>query len=103
MKFQRGAPRPINSGRKKGSKNKRKVAKVADYLAEREINPAAEILRIIPSLDEKDQVSTWLDLLSYCQAKPKDEGIDTGALDPSEFEGVSNAELLQLIKTNETT
>lgn len=74
--FKKGEPRHINSGRKKGSKNKKRLIKAAELLAERDINPVEKILNIIPGLDPKDQARAWLDLLSYCQAKPTQNDAD---------------------------
>lgn len=85
-------------GRQKGTPNKSKVARVGEFLAEKGVNPAQEILDIIPTLDARDQLSAWLDLLSYCQAKPKaveetlpDEGDE-------ELGEITNAQLLELVK-----
>jgi hypothetical protein len=95
-------PRPPNSGRKKGSKNIRKVAKVSDILAERGLNPAEEILRILEQEDLKpsEQIDAWLDLLSYCQAKPKEveEDFDDGP--DEDLEDTPKEQLLKLVKNN---
>lgn len=111
MGFQKGQPRPPNAGRKKGSKNKKKVARVADYLAERDINPAKEILALIHGKDEEDKdlltpfakMQAWFDLLAYCQAKPKE--IDPSAEESDDdsdlldqFEQVTDATLLKIVK-----
>lgn len=99
MKFQKGMPRPINSGRKKGSKNKKKIARVSDVLTEKDINPAEKILELIPFLDEKDAIEAWFDLLSYCQSKPKQ--VEEEEIDPDEgMEDLPDdeGELLKLVK-----
>lgn len=92
--FQKGNP-----GRRPGSKNKKKIVKVADLLAEKEINPVEKILALIPSLDPQDQVKSWLDLLSYCQSKPKavEEPQDDDE-DLEDFDEVSNADLIKLVR-----
>lgn len=70
-KFQKGQPRPLNSGRRAGIPNKKKVLKAADVLAAQDINPAQKILDNISGLtNPMDIHKAWLDLLSYCQAKP---------------------------------
>lgn len=109
MSFQKGAPRPPNAGRKKGSKNKRKIPKVAEFLADKDINPAEEILNILEDdarLDEGDQklskrmrIEIWMDLLSYCQAKPAAEKApeDPGDED-DELDDISTDALLQIVK-----
>lgn len=111
MGFQKGQPRPPNAGRKKGSKNKKKVARVADYLAERDINPAMEILALIQGKDEEGKdlltpfakAQAWFDLLAYCQAKPKEVESDGDAADDDSdlletFENVTDATLLKIVK-----
>lgn len=98
MTFYKGMPKPPGSGRKPGSKNKKRVAKVADLLAEKDINPVDQILNLIPSLDEEGQVNAWLDLLAYCQAKPKvDDSFDDDD-DIDEFDDIPTEELLRIIK-----
>lgn len=103
--FEKGQPRPANAGRKKGSKNIKRIPKVADYLADKGINPAEEILRILEEDAKKDEadrkigpfgrIEIMLDLLSYCQAKPKeiDDVIDD---DESVFDDLSEDELLKI-------
>ncbi len=110
--FQKGVPRPPNSGRKKGSKNIKKVLKVADFLAQNDLNPAEEILKLINAKDPKDdeksllgpsvRLTAWLDLLSYCQAKPKAvEDNDNDEVDPDDFDELTSADLLKLVKSDE--
>lgn len=91
--FQKGNP-----GRRPGSKNKKKIVKVADLLAEKEINPVEKILELMPSLDPQDQVKSWLDLLSYCQAKPRAEELSDFDEDLEDFDEVSNADLIKLVR-----
>lgn len=73
MAFKKGEPRPANAGRKKGSLNRKTIARVADVLAEKDINPTEKILELIQKghLEPRDEVKAWLELLSYTQAKPK--------------------------------
>jgi hypothetical protein len=61
-----------NRGRPVGSPNKSKLLRVEDLLAEKDINPIEEILKLIPTLEPRDQVKTWLDIQGYVQAKPRD-------------------------------
>lgn len=101
MKFEKGQPKPESSGRKKGTPNKKKIVKVADLLAEQNINPAEKILNIIPTLDPEDQVKAWLDLLSYCEAKPKDQGPDGDGdddNDPDELDEVPLDNILEIYR-----
>lgn len=100
MAFQKGQPRPPNAGRKPGSVNKKRIPKVADYLAEKNINPVDEILALIPELKPWEQPKVWLELLSYCEAKPKAiEVLPSTDEDLDDFEDVSNEDLLRLIKS----
>lgn len=59
-------------GRPAGAPNKSKLLRVEDLLAEKNQNPIEEILKLLPTLDPRDQVKTWLDIQSYVQPKPKD-------------------------------
>ena len=61
-----------NGGRPLGSKTKSKLLRVEDLLSEKGINPVEEMLALIPSLEPRDQIKVWQDLLSYTQAKPRD-------------------------------
>ena len=99
MRFVAGAPRPANAGRKKGSKNKKKIAKVAEVLAEKNLNPAEEILKLIKETDSAGvKIAAWFDLLSYCQAKPKEVDDDAGEDPSEELEETPTETLLQLVK-----
>lgn len=71
MRFQKGHPKPANSGRKKGVRNKSKIARVQDVLDENKLNPVQALLDLLPHLEPKDQARVWSDLLTYCEAKPK--------------------------------
>lgn len=111
MKFQKGQPRPANAGRKKGSLNKKKIPKVSDFLSQKDLNPTEEILKIMAEdakLAKKDrkisklaQIDIWLDLLSYCQARPKELPEDLGEDEFSEeLEATPTETLLKLVKSN---
>lgn len=104
MAFQKGQGRPLGSGRKQGSQNKKRIAKVADLLAEQDISPVQEILDLINDpgngMFSYDRVKAWFDLLSYCEAKPKASDSDSSDEDDlDDFDEVSNEDLLKLIKT----
>lgn len=117
MGFQKGDSKPPGSGRQKGTSNKKTVAKVSDYLGDQGINPAEEILKIInekkKTLDDKGEVigetfvlgsqvraDLWLELLSFCHAKPKT--LEIKSSDPnedlSEFDNVATEDLMKAIK-----
>lgn len=102
MRFQKGQPRSPNAGRKKGSKNKKKLLKVSDVLAEADLQPVQEIIDLLSNgdLKDRDRLDAWFNLLSYCQAKPKeaaeDQMDDEGFLES--LDGVSNESLLKIVK-----
>lgn len=66
-------------------------------MAEQGISPVLEILKLMPKLRESDQLKAWLELLSYCAAKPKGHVDDDD--DPlRKLESLSDGELLQLVR-----
>lgn len=97
--FKKGMNKVPGSGRKKGTTNKRKYETVAEHLERFGLHPVAEIVKLIPEIDKKDRIKAWLELLAYCEAKPK--AIDVmpqDLINPEDFEEVSTDALLQLIK-----
>lgn len=102
MKFEKGMQKPANSGRKKGTPNKKKLVRVSDLLADKEINPAGEILKLINTgtLEPKDELKAWSELLSYCQPKPRDEGPDDDGNDddPDDGEEIPTADLISFVR-----
>lgn len=77
MAFVKGAPRPPNAGRKKGSKNKKTLLKVSDYLLQNNINIAQEIWASIQLInDPVDKTKLLLDLLRFVEAPKKEETTD---------------------------
>jgi hypothetical protein len=80
--FKKGMPKPAGSGRKKGTPNKTKLVRVADLFAEQGINPVDKVMELLPDMRPEAQAKVWLELLSYCQAKPKEElvGEDDGGV-----------------------
>lgn len=101
--FQKGMNKVPGSGRKVGSKNKKRLKKVAEVLAENDLNPVKELLNELAQIDEpKDRAKIWLELISFCQAKPKAiEEEDSGDFDEDDFSGVSTEDLLKLVKKPE--
>lgn len=93
--FKKGMTRHPNAGRKKGTPNKKRAVRIADYLAEKEINPAEKILELIPSLSPREQVDAWLELQSYVEAKPKPR--DDDADPPDSDTPLSAADILDLV------
>lgn len=106
MAFEKGQPRHPNAGRKKGTPNKKKLVKAADVLAEKDINPVQKILEIIEEKDQAKALSPyvkaqlWLDLLSYCQAKPKEtepDGDPDGG-DQDDFDEIPTDNILEIYR-----
>lgn len=122
MGFIKGQEKPLGSGRKPGTPNKSTVAKVTDFLGERGINPAEEILKIINQKElvhdsktnlQKEQfvlgpsarADLWLELLSFCHAKPKT--LEIKQSDPNsdltEFDSVATEDLMKVINKPATS
>jgi len=110
MKFQKGMSRPEGAGRKKGVPNKAKFQTTASVLAEAGLHPVSEILRILEEdakKDAKDQmypsakIGIYLDLLAFCQAKPKEIEEDVGDDPSEELEGTPTETLLKLVKDHD--
>jgi hypothetical protein len=104
VKFQPGNPKPANSGRKKGTPNNKRLKTVSQALADSGLEPVIEIVKLLQHGDmkDKDRADLWVDLLSYCQAKPKeieDPGDDVG--DENPLDGLTTADLLKLVRPNE--
>lgn len=97
--FQKGQPRPANAGRKLGSKNKKKFAKVAQVLAEQDLDLVGDILDLLAhgDLRDKDKLDGMLQLLSYCQAKPKDEGPQDDEEDDEAMDDLDDEQLLKIV------
>lgn len=91
------------SGRVKGTPNKKKWIKISELLAEKDIHPGEEILAILNNEDVRpaDQIKAWLELLSYCEVKPKENESardeEESEID-SELESLSDAQLIRLVK-----
>jgi hypothetical protein len=105
MRFQKGQPRHPDSGRKIGSTNKKKLKSLAETLEERGLEPIAELLKLLPQLDAKDAVRTWIDVFPYCYAKIKEDNSAVSIADTEEnllelFKDVSTETLLRVVKSD---
>lgn len=102
MPFEKGQSKVPGSGRKKGSKNKKRVPRVVEHLAENDIYPVVQILELIPTLDSAEQIETWLELLSYCEAKPK-EAFESSQQEDEKEEDVRELveQILAIARSNE--
>ncbi len=96
--------------------------KVSDFLGERDINPADEVLKIINEkklvfdsttqlerqeyvLNSSARANLWLELLSFCHAKPKTLEIKSSEPgdDLSDFDGVATDDLMKVINKPSTS
>lgn len=69
--FKKGEARLPNAGRKKGTPNVKtlmleKIFELNGY------SPSEELLKLLPSLDEKDQAKVHLELMQYLYPKRKE-------------------------------
>lgn len=97
MPFKPGQPPPPNSGRKKGTKNRKKVLKVAEYLAIHDITPTEEIIKLIHSgtLRPGEIMDAWKFLQSYTEAKPTPK--TPGQDEPTIEEPTKDADILSIV------
>lgn len=104
MAFQKGQGRPPGAGRKPGTPNKKTVLKVEEILSTAGINPIEKVLQLITELEPRDQVKYWLELQSYCEAKPKEaENVDDTPDELTLIEqlrDVSDSVLLSIVENN---
>lgn len=95
-------PRPEGSGRQPGSKNKKTILKVTETLTSRDFSPTDKLLDLLPTLEPEDQAKVLMFLISYCEAKPKEETKDDSNLEsPNELKDVSNSVLIKFLKSNQ--
>lgn len=63
MAFKKGDPKPRGSGRTKGTKNKAKLIKIADFVLDNEIDLAKELYQSIQTI--QDPVAKTKALMDY--------------------------------------
>lgn len=59
---------PKSPGRPLGSKSKTSIIRVSEILANANLNPTQEILKLLQHMEPKDQATIWLHLIKYCEA-----------------------------------
>jgi hypothetical protein len=107
MPFEPGSKKPARSGRKAGVKNLTTFADARVVVAKSGKEPIAEILKLIPSLEEKEQVKAWFEIQSWIASKPAPRQMDDDEFNElelgvvKEFEALSDATVLKLIKHEE--
>lgn len=89
--------KPGQSGNLSG-RPKKWLTRVDQMLADKNLHPIEELLKLLPRLSPKDRAHVWLEVLSYCQAKPKYHDEEKDAVD--ELRQLSTQELLKLVKEN---
>lgn len=57
-------------------------------------HPYTELMKLLPELKPREQAHIWLELLAYCQAKPK----PIEAEKENELASMSTADLVKLVK-----
>jgi hypothetical protein len=69
-RFQAGQGKPLGSGRRKGTVNKKTLA-LDEALASHGIDPIAQLAEALPQLSADRRVEALLDLMSYLYPKRK--------------------------------
>jgi hypothetical protein len=89
--------KPGQSGNPSG-RPKKLLPRPDEELHKLGLSPVAEILKLMPELRPKEQLTAWLELLSYCSAKPKEFAVDEGG---NPLAGLSEEQLLKLVQTKQ--
>jgi hypothetical protein len=71
MPFIKGQPKPLNSGRRQGVRNKKTISKTSDILLNEGLNPTQELIKLLPELNARDKIDVWKYLHSFTESKPK--------------------------------
>ena len=102
MAFEKGKPRPANAGRRKGTKNRKKLIPVEEILATANFNPAEELMKVLPSLEPLDRAKILIQLLDYYCPKVKPIEVPAPAPEPDPaketLKNTDTAQLVSLIK-----
>lgn len=61
-------------------------------------HPYTELMKLMPDLKPKEQAQVWIELLAYCQAKPKDYDEEKAIIE--DLKKLSTSELLAMVKAN---
>ena len=83
----------------RGGKRRRLLASVEERMHAQGVNPADELLKLYSVADDiKDKIRIMIELLSYCQPKPREEGLTEEEMKALELKFLSTAELWKLVK-----
>jgi hypothetical protein len=77
-----------------GGRPKKLITRVDEILHGLKLNPTTELIALIPQLKPREQAEIWMELLSYCQAKPKQIEI---VVDPDVTSTLTDSELAEKI------
>ncbi len=89
-----GPWKPGQSGNPSG-RPKRVFPRVDQILFNANLEPIAELMKLLPTLSDRDKANVWMEILPYVHAKAKPA--DDERLDP--LDELTTAELISLVKT----
>jgi hypothetical protein len=73
---------------------KRILPRIDEILKSKNLEPLHELLQVLPNLKPRDQAQVWLEILSYCHAKPK----PTVEVESDPLKDVPTDELVRMVK-----
>lgn len=96
MKFEKGQPKPPDSGRKKGVPNKKKIIKVSDFILNENKDIAKEIYDVIQTIqDPVAKCKALFDFYKFVDAPVKEKEVEQEA-DPTE--SIITSDILKAVK-----
>ena len=107
-KFKKGDPRPPGAGRKKGTKNKKKLLSVEEFFSEKGLHPLELLLHYVQKINNPtDQARVMLEVIQYWAPKLKHAEVvveDTTIIETTKTEvaALTPDERLQLIRASST-
>ncbi len=87
--------RPWKPGQSGNTGRKKWLTRIDEMCAKDGKHPYEELMKLLPELRPREQAEIWLQLLSYCQAKPK----PLEAEKPDDLDDMPTEELLRLVKS----
>lgn len=88
--------KPGQSGNPAG-RRKHDLSRIAELLSKDGKHPYIELMKLLPQLRPKEQADIWLQLLSYCFAKPKEEDKEDDS-ERKALENIPEQELIVMVK-----
>jgi hypothetical protein len=77
---------------------KRKYKRVDDELKRLGKDPLDELMKLMPDLSDTMKAKVWLEILSYCHAKPKYIELTEDDLEREKLKAMSTPELIELAR-----